>query len=104
MDHEFSTSVLTRDQIGWDWFGLQLSDDTEIMLFTLRREDGSLDPYSSLSLIDPNGKVTSYPLDEWKVTSLGEWKSPHSGGLYPAGWVIVIPEAELKLTVTPRHR
>jgi predicted secreted hydrolase len=102
MDHEFSTSVLTRDQIGWDWFGLQLSDGTEIMLFTLRREDGSLDSFSSLCLIDSSGKVINYPLDEWKVTSQGGWKSPHSDGVYPAGWVIVIPEAQLELTVTPR--
>ncbi len=102
MDHEFSTSVLTRDQIGWDWFGLQLDDDTEIMLFTLRREDGTLDPYSSLSLIDESGKLTSYPLDAWYVTPTGEWQSPHSGGLYPAGWKLSVPEADLELTITPK--
>jgi predicted secreted hydrolase len=26
MDHEFSTSTLGPEQVGWDWFSLQLDD------------------------------------------------------------------------------
>ncbi len=36
MDHEYSTSALGPGQAGWDWFSLQLSNDTELMLFQLR--------------------------------------------------------------------
>ena len=47
MDHEFSTSALSEGQVGWDWFALQLDDNTEIMLFQIRRDDGSIDSFSS---------------------------------------------------------
>jgi len=50
-DHEFSTSALAEGQIGWDWFSIQLDNQTELMLFYLRREDGSIDPFSSGTLI-----------------------------------------------------
>ncbi len=30
MDHEFSTSALGKDQVGWDWFSLQLDDGSRI--------------------------------------------------------------------------
>ena len=40
MDHEFSTSTLSGEQIGWDWFSLQLDDNREIMVYTIRQEDG----------------------------------------------------------------
>ena len=42
MDHEFSTSPLQTDITGWDWFSLQFSDQTEIMLFLLRQSDGGI--------------------------------------------------------------
>ncbi len=47
MDHEFFTHQLESDQIGWDWFSIQLDGNTEIMLFRIRRKDGSIDPFSS---------------------------------------------------------
>ena len=47
MDHEWFTEQLAADQVGWDWFSVQLDNRTELMLFELRRKDGSIDPYSS---------------------------------------------------------
>src|SRR5262249_17402751 len=40
-DHEFGSSVLSDGTQGWDWFGLQLEDGRELMLFVLRDEDGA---------------------------------------------------------------
>src|ERR1700693_4444554 len=37
MDHEFFTHQLTADQTGWDWLSLQLEDNTELMVFHIRR-------------------------------------------------------------------
>ena len=53
MDHEFSTSFLEPEQRGWDWFSIQLSDQRELMLYRMRRADGSHDPRSSGTLISP---------------------------------------------------
>ncbi len=52
MDHEFGSSVLEADQVGWDWFGLQFDDGRELMLYQMRRRDGSRDPFSSGTLIE----------------------------------------------------
>ena len=41
MDHEFFTHQLESNQTGWDWLSLQLADHTELMLFRIRRADGS---------------------------------------------------------------
>ena len=37
MDREWSTSSLAPGEVGWDWFGLQLDDGWELMLYRLRR-------------------------------------------------------------------
>ena len=57
MDHEFSTSVLSGDQIGWDWFSLQLEDGREVMVYTIRRSDGPVDPHSYGTLIETDGST-----------------------------------------------
>ena len=51
MDREWSTSALSDEQSGWDWFALQLSDNTELMFYQLRRKDGQPDSNSSGSFI-----------------------------------------------------
>jgi predicted secreted hydrolase len=56
MDHEFSTAPLEPGIIGWDWFSLQLSNQTEVMLFLLRNEKGGFNPASSGTFIDASGK------------------------------------------------
>src|SRR3990172_2887840 len=40
-DHEWSTSALGPLALGWDWFSLQLGEGRELMLFEIRRADGS---------------------------------------------------------------
>jgi predicted secreted hydrolase len=47
LDREWSTSVLSPDLQGWDWMALQLDDSTELMLYRLRRQDGTAGPFSA---------------------------------------------------------
>ena len=46
MDHEFFTHQLEPQQVGWDWLSMQLSDNTELMLYQFRRKDGYSEPFS----------------------------------------------------------
>ena len=109
MDHEYSTSALSENQIGWDWFAIQFEpvqsgapdQMNELMVFQIRRDDGSVDPYSSGTLIDPQGKAISLQKDQFQIEILETWQSPHSGATYPAGWIVRVPEANLELTITP---
>lgn len=103
-DHEFSTSVLNSEQIGWDWFSLQLNDGYELMLYNLRRADGQPDPFSSGTLIAPDGGTTALSGDDFTITALGSWRSPHSGAEYPMGWRIELPAHGVELDVQPYLR
>lgn len=101
MDREWSTSALGVDQVGWDWVSLQLSDGRELMLYRLRRRDGSADPSSSGTLIEADGSTRRLSADEFRIEALGRWKSPRSGSTFPSGWRLRLPALDLDLTVRP---
>lgn len=103
-DHEFSTSALTAEQQGWDWFSIQLDNGYELMVFQLRHRDGSLDPFSSGTLVAPDGSTTHLALDDFSIEALDAWRSPHSGASYPMGWRIRVPSADLELELQPLLR
>lgn len=101
MDHEFGSDELQADQVGWDWYSIQLDDRREIMLYVLRRTDGSVTPESSGSLIDRSGRVTYLPLAAFSTAATGSWKSPHTGAVYPSGWRVRVPSAHVNVVLTP---
>jgi predicted secreted hydrolase len=101
MDHEFSTSALGRGVIGWDWFSIQLDDETELMLFQLRKEDGSLDEYSSGTIIGRDGSTRSLAVAEFSIKPVETWQSPTTKARYPSGWQISIPSEDVQFTVSP---
>ena len=91
MDHEWFTSQLADDQIGWDWFSVQLDNQTELMLFQLRRKDGSIDPYSAGTYVDSQGRARHLTHDDFSLTPLRRWKR------YPVEWQIRVPSLGLSL-------
>jgi predicted secreted hydrolase len=101
MDREWSTSSLGKDQIGWDWFALQLADRREIMLYQLRKTDGSIDPSSSGTVVGPAGEVRRLGRDDFSLTVLDRWRSPRSGAVYPARRRLRIPAEGLDLEIAP---
>ncbi len=101
MDHEFGTSQLAPGQAGWDWFGLRLGDGRDLMLYRLRLRGGGIEPASSGTLVEPDGQVRHLALADWSLEETARWRSPASGGVYPAGWRLRIPGAGLDLTVRP---
>ncbi len=102
MDHEFSTSALAPDQVGWDWFALQLDDGSELMVYTVRKADGSVDPFSQGLLVAADGSTRRLAHDDFTITILSHWQSPHDAANYPAQWRVQVPSAQLDLTVRPR--
>lgn len=100
LDREWSTSALSKDEVGWDWFSLQLSDGRDIMIYRMRRRDGGLDPNSSGSVMT-EGRTRPLRLADVEVDTLSSWKSPASGAVYPASWRVRIPSEGLDLRVEP---
>ena len=101
MDHEFGTTGLGPDAIGWDWFSLQLNDGRELMLFQIRQKDGSIEPLSSGTLVARDGSTRYLANDQFRVEVGARWKSPRTGGDYPARWKLSIPSGRLALAVVP---
>jgi len=101
MDHEFSSAPLEAGLSGWDWFSLQLSDRTEIMIYLLRKEDNSLSMASSGTFVDAGGSSRHLTKDTFQVEILDHWKSPDSGARYPSRWHVEIPSLSMALTVAP---
>jgi len=100
MDHEFSTSFLEPEQRGWDWFSIQLSDNRELMLYRMRRADGSHDPRSSGTLIDANGRTTHLSNEDFTLTPGRSTFKSKNGAVYPTAWTISIPRHRIELAVT----
>jgi predicted secreted hydrolase len=88
MDHEYGSDQLTKNQVGWDWFALQLDGNREIMLYRLRQRGGGTTPQSSGSVIDPAGRVKHLMLSDFSIDATGTWTSPHTAGVYPSGWIV----------------
>jgi predicted secreted hydrolase len=97
MDHEFSTAPLQPGITGWDWFSLQLSDRSEIMIFLLRHGDGTLNPASGGTFVAPSGRTQTLRPSDLRIQPLSHWTSPHSGARYPVKWRVAVAPLDLEL-------
>ena len=98
MDHQWGDFV--PSVIGWDWFSLQLDDDTEIMLSIVRDKAGKvIHKYGTFVLA--NGRFTHLGPNDFQVKATGSWTSPHTGVTYPSGWRVSLPNTDISLTLTP---
>jgi len=101
MDHEFGSNQLRADQVGWDWFSMQLDNNSELMLYLMRRKDGSVDPYSSGTLVAGDGTTKNLTLNDYRIEIIGRWKSPTSGATYPMEWKVSLPAESIELEILP---
>lgn len=96
-DHEWGSSQLGEGVVGWDWFSLRLTDGRDLMVYRLRRADGSADPFSSGTLIETDGSTAGLRRDDVAVEPLDWWTSPATGGRYPVRWRLRVPSRGLDL-------
>jgi predicted secreted hydrolase len=99
MDREFSSNVLSEDQVGWDWFSLQLNDGTELMLFQLRDRMGRAN-FSWATLVSVDGEPTYLKAGDWRLVQSDRWESP-SGAVYPSRWTLSLPPPSSDLEIVP---
>ena len=103
LDREWSTSALSQNQKGWDWFSLQLDNNTELMYYQLRNKDGSIDASSKGSIVLPDGLKENLKPEDVSLKPTGEWKN-NTGKVYPSGWKLSIPSRNIELDITPAVR
>jgi predicted secreted hydrolase len=101
-DREWSSSALAADQIGWDWFALQLSDGRDLMVFRLRSRDGDGHGYAAGTLVEASGEAHRLKAQDFLLDELESWRSPRGGARYPARWRLRVPDAAIDVEITPQ--
>jgi len=67
--------------VGWQWFAIQLDDNTQIMLFAYHNEAEHM---GSITL--PSGETSTLSDKDFQVEIMEWWLSPHTGRKYPSKW------------------
>jgi predicted secreted hydrolase len=98
MDREWSSSALDSDQVGWDWFALQLDDGRELMYYQLRNRQGGTHAFSHGVLVEQDGGVRTVLPGQVTLTPLRHWQAG-DGTRYPVSWRLHMPEYDLDLEV-----
>jgi len=98
-DHEFGSNQLSRNHVGWDWFSIHLTDGRDLMLYLLRKRDGSIEGASSGTLVEKSGRSRHLELADIGVEILDRWQSLKSSDPYPARWRLTVPTAGIDLTM-----
>jgi predicted secreted hydrolase len=101
MDHQWG-NFIPFSLIGWDWFSMRLSDNTEIMYFIFRgdEEDWSVVDMALGTYIDENGDQTILSEDEIIVEYYDIWESSVTDGVYPQNWNFRVPGLDLDVDIT----
>ncbi|MCC6453645.1 MAG: carotenoid 1,2-hydratase [Caldilineaceae bacterium] len=104
MDHEFGTSALSGNAVGWDWFSLQLENGVALMLAQIRTADGGSIGEFEGTLVMADGSQTRITNKDFALEVLAQWTSPTTGVTYPAAWRLTAPAFDLNLEITPLLR
>ena len=101
MDHQWGEFFVLGHPAGWQWFGIQLDDGSELMVTETRDVYGDTDALYGTH-IDQHGFVSDIRPGSGglKLETNGSWVSPHTGAEYPTKWVINAPGEDLRLEIT----
>lgn len=89
LDREWSTSILSDVQEGWDWFALQLASGEDLMVFQLRRRDGERDPYDQGLWVDAAGASQHLAAGDFTLQPLRTWRDER-GTAWPVAWALTL--------------
>lgn len=100
-DHEWGPGALPKDARGWDWFAVQLSDGSELMLYRLRDAGGRATRFSAGMFVPASGAPTPVRWSDVRFEETRRWTSPRTRASYPAAWRIGVEPLGLSLSVEP---
>ena len=100
LDREWSSAQLSDEQVGWDWFALQLSDGRDIMFYQLRPRVGVSADFDLGTMVAANGDYSPLRATDVNIEVLDFWQSP-LGGTYPSRWRLRIPSEALDIEIRP---
>ncbi|MCL4831078.1 MAG: carotenoid 1,2-hydratase [Caldilineaceae bacterium] len=101
MDHEFGTSALSGDALGWDWFAATLDNGAVLMFAQVRSARGQPQEIFEGTLRYADGRQVVIRPDDFTLTPTSQWSSPTTGIAYPSGWQVSFPAYAIDLTIEP---
>jgi len=97
LDHEWSSTLLAANAVGWDWLGANLQDGAALMAFRIRSADGhALWAHAVLRAAD--GHVTQYAPADVDFTPMRHWRSPRTNTSYPVAMSVRTGDTRWQLT------
>lgn len=87
LDHEWSSTLLDANAVGWDWLGANLTDGSALMAFKVRSRDGHA-VWAHAAFRKPDGGVTTFGPDQVDFTPLRTWRSPRTNTSYPVSMTV----------------
>jgi predicted secreted hydrolase len=100
LDREWGSGGLGAQEVGWDWFALQLNDGSALMFYALRDRDDSRDQRSAGTWVEAAGGSRPLSNEEVKIEVADHWSNAQ-GTRYPALWRIRVPALALEVSVRP---
>ncbi|MEW5849364.1 MAG: lipocalin family protein [Myxococcota bacterium] len=93
-DHQWGR-LAPQMRAGWDWFGIQLDDGTDIMLF-FRHLGGGRSALGA-TLVAPDGTSRCLDGHDVRLTARDSWCSPRTGARYAMGWRLQVDGLTLEI-------
>jgi predicted secreted hydrolase len=97
MDHQWMDNAAPN---GWDWFSVQLDDNTDIIFWQIVDEDGYV---KSRDMTIMFADESIYHTVDLGMEKLSSWTSPKTDEVYGTTWRITEAEYDLDLEVTARY-
>ncbi|MBN3762355.1 carotenoid 1,2-hydratase [Burkholderia sp. Ac-20365] len=97
LDHEWSSTLLASDAVGWDWLGANLADGGALMAFKVRAADGHA-VWAHAALRTADGHVTQYGPGDVDFSPTRQWRSPRTDTTYPVATIVRTGDLHWQLT------
>jgi predicted secreted hydrolase len=95
-DHQWGNFVFAGG--GWDWFSLQLDDQTEIVGQVIRDDQGrAISTYGTH--VDAQGRTAHLGPEQFEAVPSERWTSPATGATYDTRWRVRLPSPAVELDV-----
>lgn len=105
MDHQwgnpswFFSEREDKQVLGWDWFGINLDDGTDLVFVIHKLAKTKELVYKRAILMKPGGEIEYYK--NVVTTPIKYWESPRTHIKYPIEWKLEVADIDLSLTFSP---
>jgi predicted secreted hydrolase len=96
-DHQWGR-LAPQMNAGWDWFGLQLEDGRDVMLF-LRHLGGGRSGIGA-TVVSQDGTWRCLDNADISLAATAWWTSPHTQQCYASGWVLGLEGERFEIVPT----